>query len=65
GHGGRDLVNKAVTWCCLVTFAANLGSCSITRVEIRVAVFGLQLEWDPGYIAMLTYSWIPLQLSPV
>ncbi|CAN1161396.1 Putative ribonuclease H protein At1g65750, partial [Linum perenne] len=32
----------------LITFAANLGSCSIMRAELRAAEIGLQLAWDLG-----------------
>ncbi|CAN0892042.1 Putative ribonuclease H protein At1g65750 [Linum grandiflorum] len=31
------------------TFAANMGICTITRVEIRAAIYGLQLAWELGY----------------
>ncbi|CAN1751084.1 Putative ribonuclease H protein At1g65750 [Linum perenne] len=32
----------------LGAFAANLGSCSITRAELRAAKFGLELAWESG-----------------
>ncbi|CAN1243301.1 Putative ribonuclease H protein At1g65750, partial [Linum perenne] len=31
------------------TFAANLGSCSIMRAELRAAEIGLMIAWDRGY----------------
>ncbi|CAN0926089.1 Putative ribonuclease H protein At1g65750, partial [Linum grandiflorum] len=31
------------------TYAANLGQCTITRAEIRGAIFGLKLAWDLGF----------------
>ncbi|CAN1245063.1 Putative ribonuclease H protein At1g65750 [Linum grandiflorum] len=33
----------------LKAFAANFGSCSITRAELRGAIHGLSLAWDLGY----------------
>ncbi|CAN0906062.1 Putative ribonuclease H protein At1g65750 [Linum grandiflorum] len=33
----------------LHTFAANLGRCTITRAELRGAIFGLRLAWDHGF----------------
>ncbi|CAN1144586.1 Putative ribonuclease H protein At1g65750 [Linum perenne] len=30
-------------------FVANLGSCSVTRAELRGAVLGLELAWSMGY----------------
>ncbi|CAI0551222.1 unnamed protein product [Linum tenue] len=34
---------------CLAAYAINLGSCSITRAELRGAIEGLQLAWDTGH----------------
>ncbi|CAN0916476.1 Putative ribonuclease H protein At1g65750 [Linum grandiflorum] len=34
---------------CLAAFAANLGQCTITRAEIRAAIYGLHLAWSMGY----------------
>ncbi|CAN1779965.1 Putative ribonuclease H protein At1g65750 [Linum perenne] len=34
---------------CLFAFTMNLGSCSITRAEIRGAIRGLQLAWEAGF----------------
>ncbi|CAN0920998.1 Putative ribonuclease H protein At1g65750, partial [Linum grandiflorum] len=34
---------------CIAAFAANLGRCTITRTEIRGAIFGFQLVWDLGF----------------
>ncbi|CAN1726177.1 Putative ribonuclease H protein At1g65750 [Linum perenne] len=34
---------------CLFAFTSNLGSCSITRAEIRGAIQGLQLAWGKGF----------------
>ena len=34
----------------LVAFATNLGSRSITRAELRGALFGLEIAWNSGYI---------------
>ncbi|CAN0918225.1 Putative ribonuclease H protein At1g65750, partial [Linum grandiflorum] len=34
----------------LATYSKNLGSCSITGDELRVAVQGLQLAWEMGYM---------------
>ncbi|CAN1280519.1 Putative ribonuclease H protein At1g65750, partial [Linum perenne] len=34
---------------CLAAFSENLGICSITRVELRGVVPGLQLAWDRGF----------------
>ncbi|CAN1788050.1 Putative ribonuclease H protein At1g65750, partial [Linum perenne] len=34
---------------CIAAFSENLGSCSITRAELRGVVSGLQLAWDRGY----------------
>ncbi|CAN1142663.1 Putative ribonuclease H protein At1g65750 [Linum perenne] len=33
----------------VAVFAANLGSCSIMRAELRAAEFGLQLAWKLGF----------------
>ncbi|CAN1139785.1 Putative ribonuclease H protein At1g65750 [Linum perenne] len=38
---------------CRAAFSLNLGSCSITRAEIRGVIFGLQLAWDLGYRRVL------------
>ncbi|CAN1170687.1 Putative ribonuclease H protein At1g65750 [Linum perenne] len=38
---------------CITAFAMNLGSCSITRAEMRGAVEGLQRAWDLGYRRIL------------
>ncbi|CAN1227307.1 hypothetical protein LINGRAPRIM_LOCUS1163 [Linum grandiflorum] len=37
------------------TFAANMGSCSITRVEMRAIVEGLQLAWS-SYICRIRFT---------
>ncbi|CAN1163947.1 Putative ribonuclease H protein At1g65750, partial [Linum perenne] len=34
---------------CRFSFTMNLGSCSITRAELRGAIWGLQLVWEAGY----------------
>ncbi|CAI0447820.1 unnamed protein product [Linum tenue] len=34
---------------CLVAFAGNLGTCSITAAELKGAVVGLQMAWDRGH----------------
>ncbi|CAN1800931.1 Putative ribonuclease H protein At1g65750 [Linum perenne] len=34
---------------CLLAFTMNLGTCSITRAELRGAIEGLQRTWDGGY----------------
>ncbi|CAN1732274.1 Putative ribonuclease H protein At1g65750, partial [Linum perenne] len=33
----------------LLAFAANLGSCTITRAKLRSVVEGLNLAWNSGY----------------
>ncbi|CAN1790449.1 Putative ribonuclease H protein At1g65750 [Linum perenne] len=33
----------------IAAFAANLGSCSIMRAELRVAEIGLKIAWELGY----------------
>ncbi|CAN1162512.1 Putative ribonuclease H protein At1g65750 [Linum perenne] len=38
---------------CITAFAMNLGSCSITRAEMRGAIEGLQRAWDLGYRRIL------------
>ncbi|CAN1294441.1 Putative ribonuclease H protein At1g65750 [Linum perenne] len=34
---------------CLLDYSMNLGSCSITRAEIRGALEGLQHAWEAGH----------------
>ncbi|CAI0553386.1 unnamed protein product [Linum tenue] len=34
---------------CLGAFAANLGTCTITRAELKGVVLGLQLAWKQGH----------------
>ncbi|CAN0836860.1 Putative ribonuclease H protein At1g65750 [Linum grandiflorum] len=41
-------VIRTDTGCFVKAFAANLGSCSITRAEMRAIVDGLQLAWSLG-----------------
>ncbi|CAN1845759.1 Putative ribonuclease H protein At1g65750 [Linum perenne] len=49
---------------CLLAFATNYGSCSITRAEIRGIVDGLELAWQAGYrhVAVQSDSNCALQL---
>ncbi|CAN0885637.1 hypothetical protein LINGRAHAP2_LOCUS15172 [Linum grandiflorum] len=34
---------------CLASFEANLRRCSVTRADIRRAVFGLHIAWEMGF----------------
>ncbi|CAN1157810.1 Putative ribonuclease H protein At1g65750 [Linum perenne] len=49
---------------CLLAFTANLGSCSITRAELRGILIGLRLAWNAGYkkIIVQTDSQVAVQL---
>ncbi|CAN1845164.1 Putative ribonuclease H protein At1g65750 [Linum perenne] len=49
---------------CILAFTVNLGSCSITRAELRGILIGLRLAWDAAYkkIIVQTDSQVAVQL---
>ncbi|CAL1360380.1 unnamed protein product [Linum trigynum] len=49
GHAAAGGLIRDPTGRCLAAYAINLGSCSITRAELRGAVEGLQVAWDTGF----------------
>ncbi|CAN1815657.1 Putative ribonuclease H protein At1g65750 [Linum perenne] len=55
GHAGAGGLIRNEFGHCLAAYSMNLGRCSITRAELRGALYGLQKAWELGFRKVLVF----------